>query len=203
MPQLQTPFDATKIDPAAASQQLPVSDGNGHLVVITESSVEPTKDKSGGMVVLTLSIIEGPMQGQSGPYRLNLYNQSAQACEIAQRQLSGICHAVGVFQVTATEQLHNKPFRAVVGYQKGQEPGIEGSKGYTEVKLVKAATAASTQASHSQPFNQQQDAPKDAPAWGNAQQAGQPSQSQPPANSGWQPQANGTASGVTPPWGAR
>ncbi len=133
--QLLAPFDATGIDPTQGGGQLPVGK---HPVVISSSEIKPTKAANGGMLEMDLSIIDGPAKGQTGAYRLNLYNPNAQAVEIAQRQLSALCHVTGVFKVSDSSQLHNLPFIVEVGFQKGQNPATDGpdAKGYTEVKRV-------------------------------------------------------------------
>lgn len=134
MAKLLQAFDATKVDPTQGAGQLPIG---RHPVIITESDVEGTKGGGSGMLVLTLKIIDGPQTGTTGPYRLNLYNQNPQASQIAERQLSAICHAIGVLNVTESEAMHAKPFMVDVGFQKGQEPNSgPDAKGYTEVKKV-------------------------------------------------------------------
>lgn len=128
-------FDATKIEPATiGGNQLPVSDKTGWPVIITASEMKETQAKDGsGFLELTLQIIEGEFHGAEGVYRLNIFNKNEKAQEIAHRQLSAICHATGVFQITDSAQLHGKPFRVVVGLQKDPEAA---AKGFTEVKGV-------------------------------------------------------------------
>lgn len=217
--QLMNPFDATKFDPTQGVPSMPVGK---HPVVIVDSEVAPTKDNTGGMLVLTLQIIDGPAKGQKGSYRLNLYNQSQQAVEIAHRQLSAICHAIGVFQVQDSQQLHNIPFVVEVTLQKSPEAA---AKGYTEVsrvydrngnepgKPVQGGPAQPAQGGGQwggQPTAGQQQAPQGgAPAWGGQPAAGQPNpaQGQPAAggggNPGWggQPQGNQPAQNNQPAQG--
>lgn len=124
-------FDATKVEPAGISSQLPVSGPDGYGVIISASEMKENKDKTGGYLELTLQVIDGEHKGETGAYRLNLFHSNAKTVEIAYRQLSAVCHAVGVFQVADSSQLHNILFKAVVGLQKGDNP-----EGYTEVKGV-------------------------------------------------------------------
>ena len=134
MAQFGMTFDATKYDPATVGAQLPVSPAEGWPVVITASEMKETQAKDGsGFLELTLQIIDGDHKGQEGKYRLNLFNKNEQAINIAYKQMSAICHVVGVFQVSDSAQLHGKPFRAIVGLQKEQKEGTA----YTEVKGVK------------------------------------------------------------------
>lgn len=53
-------------------------------------------------------------QGKKIYTRLNLRNANATAQEIGYKQLSAICHAVGVLQVADSAQLHNIPFKVKV-----------------------------------------------------------------------------------------
>jgi len=149
-------FDATKIEPATiGGNQLPVSDKLGHPVIISASEMKETQAKDGqGYLELTLMIIEGEFKGAEGAYRLNIFNKNEKAQEIAHRQLSAICHATGVFQVTDSAALHNRPFRAVVGLQKDPEAQ---AKGFTEVKGILTING-------DQPGKQGASAPPPAPA---------------------------------------
>ena len=219
MAQLNYTFDATQVDPSQGAGQLPVSDDQGHKVIIVDSEIKSTKDETGGYLELTLSVVEGQAQGATGAYRLNLFNANQQAVEIAHRQLSAICHAIGVFQVQDSSQLHNQPFRVIVGKQKGSEE-------YTEVKRVldvngnKPGANKSNAPAQPQPQPQAQTPAPSQPAPQGGQQQpqwGQPqSQPQQANNNGqqapWgggqqqpaQPQQQNWQQGnqqSTPPWG--
>jgi hypothetical protein len=129
-------FDPTKIAPATGEAgSLPASDSNGHVCVIVGEEIKNVAGKdSEFMLVLELQIVEGPYAGQTGPYRLNIGNSSAEAVRIALSQLSAICHVVGWLQpLTETSVLRNKKFRVVVVPAKKEE---DRNKGYTEIKKV-------------------------------------------------------------------
>jgi len=183
--QLIQPFNAQQYDPTQSAGSLPIG---RHPVIIESSEVKANKANDGGYLQLNLRIIDGPQQGTVGAYRLNLYHTNQQTVEIAHKQLSAICHVLGVFQVTDSSQLHNLPFFVEVGPQKSDPQ-------YTEVKKVydmngnepgkagaPAPAAAPVQApppQEQQPnpaFGQQ--APQGAPAWG--QQPPQQAPQQPP-----------------------
>lgn len=225
--QLMNPFDATKFDPAQGMPSLPVGK---HPVVIVNDEIKPTKDNSGGYLELTVEIIDGPSKGMRGPMRLNLYNQSQQAVEIAHRQFSAICHAVGVYQVNDGRQLHNIPFMVEVTLQRDPE---QAKKGYTEISRVydrngnepgkpgnQGAAAQPAQGGNQggaawggQPQQQapaQQQAPQGGnPGWGGGQPQGnqQQPQGQPAQQGGgWQQNAGGGNQGggnANAPWGQR
>lgn len=194
-------FDATKVEPAGLSSQLPVSGPDGYGVVISASEMKENKDKTGGYLELTLQVIDGDHKGESGAYRLNLFHSNAKTVEIAYRQLSAICHAVGVFQVGDSTQLHNIPFKAVVGLQKGENP-----EGYTEVKGVlcfdgSAPGKPKGPAQAAQPVQQpaQQQQPTTGSWPGAAQQQAPVQQEQQPAQTWAQQPAQQAAA----PWGGQ
>lgn len=179
MPELQ--FNATNVKPASVAQpQLPISGKEGHDVVITASEILENAAKNGGFLALNLLVTAGEYQGAEGVYRLNLYNNSEKAVEIAYGQLSAICHVVNVFNVSATEQLHNIPFKAIVGLQK--PPNEEG---YTEIKGVLhsdgslpgkstgAATTATGASDATPPEKASGAAASDTPAWQTQQSTAQ------------------------------
>ena len=198
MAQLIQAFNAQQYDPTQGGGSLPVG---RHPVIIESSEVKANKANDGGYLQLNLKLIDGPQMGTTGAYRLNLYHSNPQTAEIAHRQLSAICHVIGVFNVQDSQQLHNIPFIIEVGLQKGEEAA---QKGYTEVKKVfdingnepgKAGQGAPAAQPQQQPaaqggFGQQQPAQQpqgDAPAWGG----GQPAQQQP----------QGAPAGNAPAWG--
>ena len=196
-----TPFNAQQFDPTQSAGQLPVGK---HPVKIIDSEVKANSTNTGGYLQLTLQIIDGPQTGATGAYRLNIYNQSQQAVDIAHRQLSAICHVLGVFNIQDSAQLHNIPFMIEVGLQKGDDK-------YTEVKKVfdihgnepgktgqpsqNAAPANGFAQQNQPPVHQQQppqNKPSGAPAWGD-----KPAQNAAPQgqNGGW-----GGAQGGSAPW---
>jgi len=192
-----------------------------HKVIIYSSDIKANKSEQGGLVEFGLRIIEGPLSGHEGVHRLNLYHQSQQTAEIAQKQFSALCHVTGVFLVQATEQLHNIPFIVQVENQKltveQQERASRGEQvtPFTQVTKVfdvhgnepgKAGQgpAPAQQQPQGQPPAQQGNwqggnaGPSPAPAPNTSQwgaQGGQPA-AQPPAQGNWQ---GGAAAPVAAP----
>ena len=220
MAQLIQAFNAQQYDPTQGGGSLPVG---RHPVIIESSEVKANKANDGGYLQLNLKLIDGPQMGTTGAYRLNLYHSNPQTAEIAHRQLSAICHVIGVFNVQDSQQLHNVPFIVEVGLQKGEEAA---QKGYTEVKKVfdingnepgkagQGAPAAQPQQQPAQgggawggqpaqqPAAQPQGAPAaNAPAWGQ-QPAQQPAAQQPAQQAGGWQQGGGAPAGGAP-WGQR
>lgn len=192
-------FDATQVDPAGISSQLPVSGPEGYGVIISASEMKENKDKTGGYLELTLQVIDGEHKGETGAYRLNLFHSTAKTVEIAYRQLSAVCHAVGVFQVADSTQLHNIPFKAVVGLQKGDNP-----EGYTEVKGVLCSDGSTPgkpkgPAQAAQPAPVQQAAAPAAGGWPGAA----PVQQQAPVQQPAQTWAQQPVQQAAAPWGGQ
>ena len=103
-------FDASQVAPDTGAQDaLPAG---WYDVVMEASEMKPTKDNSGAYLECKLNVI-APQNFQSKKIytRLNLRNANATAQEIGYKQLSAICHAVGVLQVADSAQLHNIPFK--------------------------------------------------------------------------------------------
>ena len=209
MAQLLQAFNAQQYDPTQGVGGLPVGK---HPVIVESSEVKANSKNDGGYLQLNLKIIDGPSAGSVGAYRLNLYHQNQQTVEIAHRQLSAVCHVVGVFNVQDTQQLHNIPFIVEVDFQKGEEAR---QKGYTEVKRVfdingnepgkagQGQPAAQPQGGFGQPAQQ-------PGAWGG-QPAQQPAQQpqQPQGGAAWgqpaqqpaQQPATAPAGNGAPAWG--
>lgn len=221
-------FSARTVAPQGNTSQLPASPPEGWPVVITASEMKPTAaDPQAGFLECNLHIIEGEHTGLEGKYRLNIFSKSEKAVEIANRQLSALCHVCNNPDAVDSSQLHNIPFRVVVGFQKMTSP--DGPQ-YTEVKGVKhmdgsdpgkaGSAPAAAPAPPAPPQQQaapvqQQAAPAAAPAWGApaqptapapaAPQWGAPAAAQPApaqAQPAWAaPQQ--AAPAAAPPWAAK
>lgn len=84
-----------------------VEDGRYNAVFVKE---ELKDTKSGGkMVVLTGIITTGPHKDKEFTENLNIINSNEQAVQIAMKTIANIGKAVGLGQVTDTNQLMNKP----------------------------------------------------------------------------------------------
>lgn len=135
----QLTFDATQYNPEQGVGQLSVG---RHLVIIEKDEIKKANGSDGGYLQFDLKGV-GDSQAESGAYRLNLYNNNPKTVEIAHRQLSAVCYAVGVLGINGdTSVLHGLPFQVEVAYQKGHNPKTDGdeAKGYTEIKRVYTAS---------------------------------------------------------------
>lgn len=128
MANLGMAFDANSVQPSTAYEPLPQGD---YEVMIVDSNMESNKANTGQFLKLQLQVIAGPRTNAVLFVRLNLINPNPKAVEIAQRDLSAICHAIGVLQVTDSVQLHNRPFVVKVTVKDDPQYGLSNEvKGY-------------------------------------------------------------------------
>ena len=133
-------FDANTVTPSSAYEPLPQGD---YDVMIVDSSMESNKAQTGQFLKLQLQVISGPRQNATLFVRLNLVNTNPKAVEIAYRDLSAICHAIGVLQVTDSVQLHNRPFVARVTVKEDPQYGLSNEvKGYKPAGTAQPPAAA-------------------------------------------------------------
>lgn len=120
----QGTFDANQVTPKQGFDAHPpgMFDFN-----ISNTSIVPTKDNNGGMFVIDFQTPAGKITK-----RYNIWNQSQAAVDIANKELSALCHATGVFKVDWSNEgaaLRGAVGRIEVGPQKNDEQ-------YMEVKRV-------------------------------------------------------------------
>lgn len=130
-------FNAAQFEPQFGGGGKSLPPGKKYKGVIVDSRQEPTKDGRGGFLAMDIRVIEGSLINREMTLRLNLHNVNAQAVEIANKQLSALCHVTGKYVFQATEELHNIPFLFDVDWQKGNEPSQEKPEGgYTEITAL-------------------------------------------------------------------
>lgn len=143
----QFEFNAANVAPAG--DYSPIPDGT-YTAEIIESEKVSTKDGTGAFLKMVFRIVAPSHAGRQIIHRLNLWNKNTKAVEIAQQQMSAICHAVGIMQITDSQQLHGRPMNITVK--------VAGE--YNEIKAFKPAGAVAAQ-----PQQTAQPAAKKAPAW--------------------------------------
>lgn len=104
-------FNANDVEPSTGFEIIPAGKYKAQIV---NSEMEVTKSGNGQMLKLEFDIVDGQFSGRKLWVRLNLQNPNTQAVEIARRDLSAICHAVGVMALNDSEQLHFKPMTITV-----------------------------------------------------------------------------------------
>lgn len=178
----QLNFDASQVSPQETFEPIPAGWYNA---IIDESDLKPTKDGQGTFLHLRFNIVDGQFVGRKVFTRLNIRNANPVAQEIAYKNLSAICHSVGLIQVADSTQLHGRPLkirvkvRAATGeYEASNE--ISGYKNVNEAtdNTMGAAPAAPWGAQPPQPA---QYAPPAAQTQPPMQQAAPQQQWQPPA----------------------
>jgi hypothetical protein len=71
--------------------------------------MKDTKAGTGQYLQLTFSVTGGQHDGRKLWSRLNLVNPNQTAVGIAERELSAICHCVGIITPADSEELHDRP----------------------------------------------------------------------------------------------
>lgn len=131
-------FDATNIAPQTAFEPLPAGD---YEVMVTDSEMKRTKDGMSQYMSLTMEVQAGPFHGRKIFENLNLFHSNPKTVEIAQRSLSGLCHAINVLNIKDSQDLHNRPFMVKVGVKDDPGYGLKNTiKGYKARELGAAAT---------------------------------------------------------------
>lgn len=97
-------FDASQVSPQDNFTPLPAGE---YLVMVIDSEVKVTKDGTGSYLATTMQVMDGPFKGRMVWDNIQMQNKNPTTVEIGQRQLSGLCHAVGVLQLRDSVQLHN------------------------------------------------------------------------------------------------
>jgi hypothetical protein len=146
MAQLGTNFDATHVQPQEPFSVIP---GGKYKLQIVASEIRATNNGAGQYLWFEIEILDGEYQGRKLWDRLNLWNDNAQAVEIAQRTLSAMCHATGQLHVEDSEALHFKPMIGTVRVRPAG-PGKDGKqydasneiRGYEAVNGAAPAQAA-------------------------------------------------------------
>lgn len=149
-------FDAAQVEPQQSFDVLPAGT---YSAMITGSEMKPTKT-GGERLNLTFQIVEGEHQGRLVWQGLNLKNANQQAVDIAMRELSAICRAVGVLTPKSSEELHDKPLRIKVKvrpadgqYQASNEiNGYEPLNGQATAAVTPASTKPAATATNTPPW---------------------------------------------------
>jgi len=125
-------FNAEEVEPQDSFEPIPAG---WYTCLITDSEMKATKNGQGEYLQLRLEVSEGDYENRVLFDRLNLSNPNQTAVEIAQRQLSAICRAVGVMQPKDSSDLHDVPLRVKISVR----PASDGYDASNEVKAYDAA----------------------------------------------------------------
>ena len=135
-------FNANLVEPATDYEPIPAGQ---YEAVATESEMVPTKSGNGSYLKFTFEIVSGDYKGRKLWARLNLANPSKTAVEIAQKELSAICRAVGVLEPKDSSELHNIPLMARVAVTEGSQGPMNEIRGYSPRPAATAQPTAQPQ----------------------------------------------------------
>ena len=122
---VQLSFDARAVEPRMGFDPIP---SGWYKAMITEADLKPTRAGTGSFLNIQFSVLEGQFQNMKVFARLNIDNPNAQAKEIAFRELSTICHAIGIQVLQDSEELKNKPMFIRVKKRTGQKNAETGEE---------------------------------------------------------------------------
>ena len=134
-------FNAANIEPQQSFDALPAG---RYEVIIVDSEMKETKAGTGAYLMLTMEVIGDTKHSNRKLWtRLNLVNPNATAVQIAERELSAICHCVGVMEPGDSEELHNIPLTVDVVQELNPQSGqmTNRIKGYSQANGAPAPKA--------------------------------------------------------------
>lgn len=104
-------FNAENVTPAGSFEPIPPGRYN---VTITNSEMCDTKAGDGKYLKLTFKVLDEEYAGRLIWSNLNLVNKNSKAVEIAERELSALCHATEILNPEDSQELHGIPISAQV-----------------------------------------------------------------------------------------
>lgn len=109
-------FDANGIEPAKPIEPVPKG---WYICEITDAEVMATRGAKGGTrIPFEYTIAEGDFKGRRVWSGVNVKNSNPQTQEIGQRELSAICHATGVINVSDVTAFKGKLLQVQIGFGK-------------------------------------------------------------------------------------
>lgn len=213
---MQGGFNANQFEPKQ-------SGGTNHPVgrfpfTVTGTAIKENKEQTGGFYEVEFTTPAGV-----AVMRYNMWNKNPQAVDVANGQLSALCHATGRYQLNWQDEgaaMRGAQGMIEVGFQKDQGPSPERPNGgYTEIKKVldTAGNEPGKSGAAPQPQQNQQSNTNQAPmtsnqqgGWNNNAAPNPNPAPNPNAGGGWQ-QGGGAnpnpgaanPNPSTPPWGNR
>ena len=141
-------FNASEVAPQQSGYEpRPAGD---YTMQVVNSDMRTTKSGTGQYLWLEFDILSGPVRGKYFE-RLNLFNDNAKAVEIANRQLSAICNAIGLMTLQDSEQLHMKPLKVVLKVSESKDGSLQNTAKYLPLNAAPAAAAPAAPAAAAAP----------------------------------------------------
>ena len=131
-------FNASEVAPQQSGYE-PRPAGE-YTMQVVNSDLRTTKSGTGQYLWLEFDILSGPVRGKFFE-RLNLFNDNAKAVDIANRQLSAICNAIGIVSLQDSEQLHMKPIKVVLKISESKDGSLQNTAKYFPASAAPTATA--------------------------------------------------------------
>jgi len=153
-------FDANNVDPNFSFEHIPAGK---YIARITASEMKTTNAGTGQYLQLEFEVIQGDYTGRKVWARLNLINQNQTAVDIAQRELSAICHAIGKLRIMDSQELHDIPMEIDVKVEidkKGEREPQNAIKSYKASGSHQASPAPQQQPPAPQQWQQSPPAPQ-------------------------------------------
>lgn len=110
-------FNATTVEPMQSRSYDPLPKGDYEMMIV-KSDVKPTQAGTGHYIELEMHVLGGEHSGRRHWERLNVDNPNKTAQDIANAALASLCFAIGIEDMTETEQLHDIPFLAHIEIDK-------------------------------------------------------------------------------------
>lgn len=125
-------FNADNVEPQQSFDALPPG---RYEAIISASEMKDTKAGTGQYLQLTFDVVGGQYEGRKLWSRLNLVNPNATAVQIAEGELSAICHCVGILVPQDSEELHDALLVIDVIQELNPQSGQQTNriKGYSQV----------------------------------------------------------------------
>lgn len=180
---MQLNFNASQHNPQTTPEPV---DTAWYPVTITSAEEKPNKAGSGSYLELGLTIQQGPNARRVVKARLNLKHPNPQTVEIAQGELSAICHVTGRMQLQHAQQLLGANMQAyIVKAPRNDRPGQFSNdvQGYRDMNGNEPGQGGNHGGFAGQGGGQQQ-----GQNYGGGQQGGgyDPNANQQGGNGGWQ-----------------
>lgn len=133
-------FNAASVEPMQTRSFEPLPKGDYEMMIV-KSDVKPTQAGTGHYIELEMHVLGGEHSGRRIWERLNIDNPNKTAQDIASAALASLCYAVGVQDMTETEQLHDIPFVAHIEIDK-KDPTRNRVMGYAGISAPAPKAAA-------------------------------------------------------------
>lgn len=126
---MQFNFNAANAPAPTAPEYGPLPAGE-YTMIITRTEIKPTKAGTGEYLECVMEVVEGKSAGRKHWERFNVSNPNKTAEDIAKAALGNLCMAIGLDNVTDTDQLHDRMFIAKVAIDR-KDPERNRIMGYS------------------------------------------------------------------------